>query len=466
MNERIRYYDLSTQQENSDRTTRGEEIFVDDLLDMKAAANPEVFRHYDMLNSVSHYDFDPWCLKKTSHWERVVRTMIFSVSRQIASREELKKGRQIIERLPKGFKQNVGRDFVINFLPYLLIGFNTHRGSSFVNELNSIDNACSFIEAVYQKYQTYTISFLCAHREATAVKPHSLVDNIVMSKATKTINLQHALFANALIETASLSWHQQLATERASSNMFPEIFLSYLNRVEVPDMLLQLDRHTQQMEKLIQQLLSSGIEHRLKPLDIYSVEFENYLEEEFGIDWRSRRIQFPTTISEVDWNYLTKIVQVSAFPEVERFMPYFLLNAHRGDLIQKGKIQDNIQRAILLEEQGQKLTSGFSLADVTQNAIDWFNTNMNINAETKALYEVMFYYYWGLISRENNFIGIGIERDYTRYQDESWALGYNKKIGVSAIKRGVPLLYSRRTPKELEMGTLRDISFRQFWRNT
>lgn len=462
----IAYHDLSLSQHHAPGIMKGDAVRVDDLLSMQSSLNKDLFSDNNFLRTIGEVDFDPLCQRKTSLWEKVVRTMVFSVSRQIASRDEIKRGRQIIEALPKGFKRNIDRDFIIRYLPYILVGLNTHLDQRFVNESNAVEDVCAFITSTYDRYHALSTSFLCAHREATEVRPNSLVDDLVLNKAQRAINLQHAIFANSLIESASITWYQQPATQMASSNMFPEMFLSYLDSGRVPDMLLQLDKHFTQMEELIVSESSNDLIHNLKPLDAYNAVYEAFLVDQFGPDWRDRGIAEPANMQANTWREIQDYVASSALPSVERFTPFFL-QSKNGKLLHTEAVQRNIARANELDDK-YCLSNGLSIADTTQRAIDWFDLNMNISAETKAKFEVLFYYFWGVTSRSNNSVAFGIDRDFDDYQVGGWRLGYkhNEQDGNKNNSRGVPIVYARRNPAEIEGSTLRDISFRQFWRNS
>ncbi len=80
--------------------------------------------------------------------------------------------------------------------------------------------------------------------------------------------------------------------------------------------------------------------------------------------------------------------------------------------------------------------------------------------EARAFYECAFYYIWGCYCGSTKCFGIGLDRDHSEYQVESWKLGYEDecKDALSVLP------YARRTETRHHDGQLRGLSLRQFWR--
>lgn len=286
--ERIKYYDLSINQGLS--SLSGKEVKADDLSRQKRIENPKLFDSNGFVNDVSSFDIDPLGIKHSSRWEKAVATMIYVISDQIPNREEVKKGRQVIEHLPKNIKQDVDRQFVLGFLPYFLTGFNFHLNGGFVADSNFIGDGVSFITETYGKPSVHTWSLLCAHRESHKVKTLSLRDHIHETKVLRALNLELGLLGNARVSVQTIDWYQQTPTLRASSNMFPEIFISYLKTGRIGDLMKTLELHKDEMDRLMNGLVSADVHLNLKPLDSFTSLVETFLDERYGKGWGRSRV--------------------------------------------------------------------------------------------------------------------------------------------------------------------------------
>lgn len=443
--ERIIYYDISANQTLSPLSCM--EVEVADLSKCKRSENTALFDSKGLTENVGLLDFDPLGIKKPLRWEQAVATMIYVISDQIPNREEVKKGRQIIERLPKNIKKDIDPRFILGFLPYLLAGFNFHLNNNFVADSNSIDDGVSFVTSVYQKPFVHIQSFLCSHRESHKIKELSLRDHIHTTKTVRALNLELALLANAGVETQTIDWYQQTATQRASSNMFPEIFIHYLKTGRIAELIKTLNLHEAEMKSLMESSSSKIVGINLIPLDSFTLQVEKFLENKYGPHWD----HLQKNPNEDD--LLSAIASQIAMPEVERLMPFY-----ENTEIEIGKIKNYLKLNLqgIKDEDDEKTVN---------NIFEWFVDSQQMTKFSKALYETTFYYLWGSLSAIKGTIGIGIDRDHENYQYRAYKYGYVENSLNKNPHSPTPLIYARRVNTENPKGILRYFSIRQFWRD-
>lgn len=442
--EGINFYDISINQKLS--SLSGEELEIDDLLKRKRLEDPTLYELNGLLEDVRSLDFDPLGIKKPLRWEQAMATMIYAISDQIPNREEVKKGRQIIERLPKNIKKDINKQFVLGFLPYLLTGFNFHLNKNFVADSNFINNGVAFITKVYQKPFVHAQSLLCAHRESRKIKELSLRDHVHETKMVRALNLEQGLLANAGVETQIIDWYQQTATPRASSNMFPEIFIHYLKTGRIIELVKTLNLHEVEMKMLMENSSSRVVGANLIPLDTFTSQVEKFLESRYGSNWG----QMQSIPNEDD--LLSKIASKIAMPVVERLMPFY------GN---SKKEIDELQKYLKVNLQGIEDTND---EEIVSSIFKWFVDSQQMTKFGKALYETTFYYLWGSVSAEKDTVGIGIDRDHENYQYRAYKEGYAGNASNRDLC-SAPIIYARRVDTENSKGILRDFSIRQFWRD-
>ncbi|HEX6976857.1 MAG TPA: hypothetical protein VF185_00670 [Patescibacteria group bacterium] len=454
--ERIRFFDASISQHMGRKIPANTEVTVQEVLHEAKDLNPQVFRSENFIQDFNNWSIDPLARAKTQKWEMAVGTVMYAISGQIPDRADVLRGRQIIDKLPKAIKADLDLHFTLSYLPYLLVGFNIDPRNVHVDEANKIDNAVAFILETYNTSSVTSLSFLCAHRELTVRKPMSLVSELAGEKIKKTVNLQLGIFCNANIDGALLLWKQQEASEKAGSNMFPDMFINYMTHGQISDMLLLLDSHFQQMKVILEEKNTDKVKILLEGQDEYSSQLEQELSRIFHANWK-----YSPASDNCAWpNKLLSIAEELTIHDIDRLKPYFEVSkenewkSHLEQLIDK-----NLARARTLEAEGQKLSSGKPLSDLTEAAIKWFSENQGMTFSAKSLYETLFYFYWGQQAAKNKQVGVGIDRDYSSFQTAAWEAGYC----MDSSKRA-PILYARRIDDEKAGGRLREISYRQFWR--
>ena len=439
--ERHKFYDLSIDQKLADLS--GREVTPNEIVKLRQSKDTIKFDNAGFVDDIEHYDFDPKGIKNTSKWEKVTSTMIYTVSGQIPDREEVKRGRQLIERMPKQLKGYVDSSFIINFLPYLLSGFNFQLTDNFIDEANILKDGVNFINDIYQRQNIYSSSLLCAHRESGQIAKMSLVENIHTVKAKRALNLQLGLVLNSKTEHIKLDWYQQTSTARLSSNMFPEIFINYLKEGNLLNLIKVIHSHERQMLDILEPNNTKSIDINLVLLDKLSSDVEAFIEDRFGSGW------FNLTGTENNPDCIFKLARDYTLPHIKRLMPFYNLPKDKMEDLEKYR-KTNIDKTDDVNEK-----------ELINSTINWFIDHQKMSGFGKALYETSMYYYWGMMSHKQSKVGIGMDRDYSDYQYNAFKLGYLD--GDS--NNSVPLLYARRTKNEISQKMLKYLSFRQFWRN-
>jgi hypothetical protein len=447
----IHFYDVGVSGRMRDFCRDGSLVPLDDLLAYVRSLDAAKYDSEGLLPSLGTFEFDPLCRTRTSRWERAVRSVIYAVSGQLASRGEILRGRQYVDSLPKVEKQTVDKDFVTTALPYLLVGFDLKLEPSRMSGSNLLSNAHSVLSSLRSKKPVSISSFLCAHRESSKVAAHQLLETIHPRKIARSVNLVHALARNVAEGPVEISWYQQGATARAAETLFPEMFAKALREGRVPDLLLTLAAQFHQVETFLAEHSTDSVRHSLVDLDAFAREVED------------------SVAAGTEALPLRTIAETLARPAVERLMNGRDLG--RTGLCDRSlDIRGNESRARELEGIGWELPGGTSLAEATRSVIDWFFTRASNDSIAKATYETYFYAMWGRRCAEQGEIAIGLDRDFDHYQIQAWNVGWERGRGAASINpsgpgpTGAPLLYARRTPKEREGGILGQISFRQFWR--
>lgn len=432
----------------------GEFISIEDLIRIKSVNNHVIFQENGLVSSLEQCDI--LGIKKPSYWEKVMKTIIYCISGQIASRQEIVRGRQIIINLPRYFKKKyLDEQFVFCFLPYILIGFKTHLGDIFQSDSNKLDDMCKFIIHLFEQDSAEITSYLCAHRGFAPKGSHVLIDSIRKDRVKRTLNLQKGILANVpSLKHRKICWYQQFSTAMASSNMFPEMFIQYLESGRVPELLLILEKQVTELKKCLKD--TTGLfDIKLLNLDSVTSKTCSFLDSRYGTDWRTAKF----TKETYDGSSLIKIALEQVTPEIKRLTPFYGDSLSENFLLTRQEhLKNNLKKAEELEKSG----SYYGITLRTLKAIDWFYYNQVMHISAKALYEAAFFYIWGKNAGLNfNRISIGIDRDHSEYQNSAWEIGYQDE---NQEKMPAMIIYARRVEGEIPGNSLEKISFRQFWR--
>ena len=451
----IAFYDVSTTQ-NLGTSKKSRFIDINELIKERMAQRPDIFREAGLVDEIKTFDF--YGINKPAYWEKVLKTIVYCLSGQIADRQEILRGRQIIYHLPKLFKRKyLNEQFVLAFLPYIIIGFKTHTSELLKSNSNSISDVSKFITHIYNSECVEIISLLCAHRGFSPQGQHLLIDSVCQQKAQKSLNFQKGILANIPgVKKRRISWFQQGPTEMSASNMFPEMFIQYMVDGKVPDMILLLEKHFSECRLILESDVSGFIDGKLVNLDILTNRTCAFLDCRYGVGWRSANFE----LLKCSTDPLVELALTKVIPEIRRLIPF---NGHSFDRNIANTMEVYLNKNLLRARDIDGAGIHTNVGAITEKAINWFYGNQLINIAAKALYETAFYYVWGSITAsQKSSVAVGIDRDHAEYQNSAWEMGYKHVAGHTATLNTV--LYARRNQKETPGGSLEETSFRQFWR--
>jgi hypothetical protein len=102
---------------------------------------------------------DPWqkledpAGRANSGWEAwftALASVVWGISGILPTRSELVLVREMVRLLPSEFKRTmVDKNFVLSFLPYVVIGFRFHSGTLQQTESNLIRQGANFLHEFY-----------------------------------------------------------------------------------------------------------------------------------------------------------------------------------------------------------------------------------------------------------------------------------------------------------------------------
>lgn len=436
---KIVYYDVSSNQTNS--SMDGTKIDIFDLIKI-FKNNPETPDSIRELMESLKFDLDPRGIEKSQRWEKMMTVIIYCLSGKIPLRSEVLLGRQIILALPRYLREmeNI-KKISFSVLPYILIGFKSHIENEFHHDSNKIKDVANFISRLHESNNPRALSFLCAHRESGSIEKLILVNSIHKVKTGKALNLIKGILANTQAKSRTIHWYQQGGTKQACMNMFPEMFIKYMEGGKMLDLIKLLDSHFNEISSLISQNDQNFQEIKLFGLDSVINEVTNFICNNYCKNWQN------TDFSKFKKDELVSLALDVTLPHIIRLMPFY--SSHI--LIH----QDYLDKK---ESYIQKNVSGTN-SFLIKKVIERFFESQMMHPTAKAMYETTFYYLWGKHCAENNdFFSIGIDRDHDNFQYLAWRKGFLEIVENEAV----PLIYGRRT-KENGL-TLSSYNLRQFWR--
>jgi hypothetical protein len=447
------YYNLS--ENNSFGISEGVSIRTDDLIALALAnrALPDSFAGVSC--KLKSSDIDPLGIKNPKKWEDYMMLLVWVISGKEATRQEILRGRQILLSLPSWFKKSVDMKQVsFGLLPYLLIGFKSHLEDRFLSDSNKVSDVSEFVLSLYSTPGQVFESFLCAHREKDTIKKFCLVEDVYHSRAFIALNLSKALLVNNPWGVSyKINWFQQGATESACLNMFPEMFLRYLSSGEIPELLQKLNTHQNQINDLMVEGLD-GVNSSLNGSDARSNAVLSFLSDRYGVSWKS--LDFSSPNFEDD--HLVQIALADALSGVLRLTPFYSNHTLYRECLEMKKCY-----VLLNLNKAEEINSSFS-KDLICSVIEKFYETQEMHPTAKALYEVTFYYLWGLQAATNSIFSVGIDRDHSEFQYKAWNHGFNLISKVKESARYSSLIYARRGIEGKNTSLLKDFSVRQFWR--
>jgi hypothetical protein len=429
----LAFWDVSMRQGLAHRN--GEEISVADIGDLcRERARQQGVDLGEWFHPAALASFHPLALRKPAQWEKALTMAAFALSGQVAARDEVIQGREVLDRLSQPARRSLEPRDLLALLAPLLVGFRLSREHDFVQEANRHADASCVLERLLMSEPLHVEVPLCAHRAPRSREPRRLAGNPDLQSARRACSLIRLLLENSRVAMSRVSLRQQTATERASSCMFPSVFLEYLERGELASLMGLLEQHEATMQQIAGEYTSDAVSFSVQPLDELSQEAEKELESTHGPHWW--RVS-PDVFLEVmrDASAVERDALEDAVQHVRRFMP------------ELGRL------ASRTSDQG-----GPSTVPAHRAAYNWFFERSEMSVPGKAFFEAAFYHRWADRTRAADSIGLGFDRDWSRYQRNAWLSAYD----VGGDTR-IPLIYARRNTDVRAAQALRHLSYRQFW---
>lgn len=430
----------------------GSLIEISDLLAAYKNNPTSAIEEPELFSPGALVDLDPRGLARPRRWENVVAAIILALTGHLPTRQEVLRGRQILQVLPKQLRKFDGLpQLSFCFLPYLLATVKTHLKTTFQADANSINDIIAFINLLSANTPITLTGFLCAHRAYTRPGIHALIEHVDGLKATKALNCLRGIMSNSPWgQTFAVRWYQQGPTEWASSNMFPEMFIAYMVSGQVDEMLRRLANHLNEMQRIAQAASTASCAAYITNLDPITHKTLRFLRDRFGEGWRCADL----TSGPHKRDRLVRLANDHTLPSIRRLMPSYSTPRYI--------IDQHLRRDSYLRRNLPPVSAPYADAELIRSVIDCFYQHQLVQPMARALYETAFYYVWGLSTAETgSAAAFGVDRDHEAFQYHSWCLGYEEVMGSLD---GVPLLYARRTAKASLTAGLAGYSVRQFWR--
>ena len=255
-------------------------------------------------------------------WFKSLETIIWALTGVSPNKHELVLAREMMKLLPKEFRDKyVDREFILNFLAYVVIGFKFHGTSYIHEEANSIHSGANFILHTYARDNFLGYSFLCSHRAPQDTHPYSLATTINAEKAERVLNLKLALAHNCIgMRSAEFRIYQQNASSNLSASLFPEVVVNYIRRHSVHELVGLIEKHTMFMTDLLKRKSDKLCTFTLLPLDDFNSLVKSRLVELHGHSWHAL-----TDTSESEYDEVALAHEIT-LPAVKRLMPYYQMS--------------------------------------------------------------------------------------------------------------------------------------------
>src|SRR3989344_2884818 len=183
----------------------------------------------EQVNSISSVPY-----RNPEKWERLMASLVCALTGKVPSRDEVKRGRQIYEALPKSIRKICVREEIFGLFPYIIAGFKINLKNINRNDTNNLENAVLFTGELLSTENPVITTFFCAHKEDREVNKDMLRPNIKRPYATRAINLFKGLIKNSKKGCGSIILHQARGNYYGINTIFPQIFLKYVSTRSLP----------------------------------------------------------------------------------------------------------------------------------------------------------------------------------------------------------------------------------------
>ncbi len=367
-------------------------------------------------------------------WEQAVGTLIFAISGQLPTRDDVKRARQVYEALPRRIRINLTPETVFGTFPYLITACKLNLDGANQNGTNSLENMVSFSSKLFSGDPVIMRSFFCAHKERRAIAPDMLCTHVKRDSCHRAIYLVNGMIKNSTAGTGKVYWHHAKGTPYGMNTVFPNIFLNYVEQGALPQLGATLDLHYQEMGQLTKRFGAEGITFLLEDVEFLFKYTEQLCESTYGNAWRTLDIN----------NIEDQEVKELALSAASIFTRFLSANQIQG----------------ILSENAKKYLASIEYSHV-EETMRLFTQSSSMSIIGRSLLDVMFYRGWGELSAKEGSIAFGLDRDHELHQVSAFSRGYSGAIGISA-----PIVYARETidEKTREMEGLNRLAIRQFWR--
>jgi hypothetical protein len=400
------------------------------------------------------FDFHPYGAGELGwrNWGRYFATAVQLFTGHCPSKEEI----QIAKGFVMGFSHEekvrlVNKQFILCFLPYLFIGLKMHQENRFRDDSNSIEDVRNFVLSLWSQQRVLMSTFLCSHRDPkTGSELNLLQTNIPDWKVRRSISMLLGILNNCqTLVRGRLAVIQQGPSANATSTVFPEITVAYIEKGNLQELLATINWQYEYVRKLLGSINGGKVSLGLYSTDCMNRRLEELMSTRFGGQWRTKDF---LSFAELP-DPLVRIGVDHVLPSIRRLISFF-----EGDT--QSRFHSQLEDLVLLNRTGDG-----EQANMAESIIREFARNYTMNLGAKAVHEAGFYYLWGrYCGMTNAAFAIGLDRDHDVYQYLAWSLGAASVQG-SVPKGQQRLLSARRNPKGLKHGILTDLSFRQFWRH-
>lgn len=378
-------------------------------------------------------------------------------------------------------RQKTNPDHLLITLPAMLVGFAVSQVSGGHEGKNIKTDIEEFIKIL--PHANGTFSPLCAQYEPfqdTAGASSNLLLEHVANSARIPMRWLNTL--TAVNRRQNPKFRSILSTLRGDAihvqSIVPTTVLTYAQKNQLAKMLLLLDRQFNELQQKGQEELGPDT---VTDLSLIESETAGFLTDNFGPKWNvsdKRKIetcfdQIETIESQRPLARKEKSVRQILGITLEETLPYMM--RFYGDTAKlRNHFSENVAN---LTDDLNNLTPGefsewchlkgwpenhnLTLQHLTEVRQEIIKQGL-ITPAGRALHEVVLYFMMGLYCQQNNFVGVGLDVDHTRWMQLSWRLGYNHGRDQDQIKP-VPILYARKNKSGNQTNQLSSFSLREEW---
>jgi len=356
----------------------------------------------------------------SEEWYNLISKLVFCLSGKEIEARQLHIYRQLARQIDKQFTSISVSDKNIA-LAYFIVMFAVKKEVWSHSDKNSYHDATSFLEVIASSTQVQTYSVFCAHRESNEVAKDTLVSKLKLVAFQRLVNAYCGFLFHLGKRSKWILYHPS-GNNFGLISIFPGIALQYMQQDKEKELCKIMDKHFDKVDLYCQRLSSRVLTLELRDLSQFIEPIIYNLTIRYGEDW----VKFDRyDLFSEEHEDILLLARDLALTDVRRYMPE--LEKNHGDL-----------------------------------GLNMFYRHYGLmDPVAKSIYESNFYSHWGEIVKNNQAIGLGIDRDHDLFQVQGFHYGNQGKIEFGSR---APLLYARRSGRENGENNINAISLRQFWR--